>query len=921
MSNVEQRMPKKAQAKKPKRHWLRRIAAGVGLFVVGTGSVAGWVVYREISANLPPVDKLLRYQLPVATRVYAADGTLLGEFYTEKRYLVPIAKIPDVVRHAFISAEDSNFYQHKGVDVLGIARAAIANFTAGSVVQGGSTITQQVVKSLLLTPERSYERKMKEILLSLRLERQLTKDEILYLYLNLIYLGNGAYGVGAAAQEYFGKDVADLDLAEAALLAGLPQAPSRYSPVRHWDRAKYRQRYVLERMARERYVTWEQSEQALKQEVVLTRHDISAPTYVAAPYFVEHVRRLLEERYGGTAPYQAGLNVYTTVDLPTQKAAEEALRSNLDTIDAGRTRARPLRRLSNAEAERFIASAKNTRDTDEPQTGRSYQALVLAMEKNSARVQVNRFTGVLIPTKDHPLPTGLAKNDVIAVRRHPSKAGGTIQFALDSDPQLEGALLSVELPSGHVKALVGGYDYERSQFNRVMQALRQPGSSFKPFVYSAALDRGYTPASIIVDEPITLSGGGRAWMPQNYDEKFIGPTTLRNALAHSRNVVTVKLAQSMGLNYLINYLPRFGFSRPFAKNLSISLGTAEVTLFDLVRAYTPFAAGGRRIDPQFITKITDPHGKVLEEFTAASEPVITPETAYLVTSMLESVIERGTGKKVAALGRPVAGKTGTTNDMHDAWFVGYTPELVTGVWVGYDSERSLGKKQTGGRVAAPIFLSFMEQALGTAPVLDFPMPDGVMLTSVNGNLETFKKGTEPGASRYASVNMDDDLDVAVARMQGWRPPPPPKDPELDGEAALEELLREGSPDDYDVAPGDQEMRTMDGQAPLDDRPPPRAADYLDAGRGRGERTGREIEQWDRDADRYDRAPDRPQRAADRYERDTTPAGNDNEYRGMPDRERAPDRPLRQPVADPDDYRANAPAPPRGRRITEEPLPY
>jgi penicillin-binding protein 1A len=664
----------------------------------------------------------------------------------------------------------------------------------------------------------------------------------------------------------------------------LPQAPSRYSPVKHWDRAKYRQRYVLERMAREKYVTWEQSEQALAEEIQLTRHDATAPTYAAAPYFVEHVRRLLEERYGGTAPYQAGLNVYTTVDLRIQSAAEQALRSNLDAIDMGRTRARPLRRLTNTEAQKFIAAAKVARDPNEPDPGRSYQALVLSVDKSGVRVQVNRFTGLLVSTKEHPLPPGLAKYDVIAVRRHPSKAGGGLELELDSDPQLEGALLSVDLTNGHVKALVGGYDYERSQFNRVMQALRQPGSSFKPFVYSAAMDRGWTPASVIVDEPIVLAGGNQAWMPKNYDDKFIGPTTLRNALAHSRNVVTVKLAQSMGLNYLINYLPRFGFSRPLAKNLSISLGTAEVTLFELTRAYTAFATGGRRIEPLFITRITDPHGKVLEDFEAQSDPVIAPETAYLVTSMLESVIQIGTGKRVAPLGRPVAGKTGTTNDMHDAWFVGYTPELLTGVWVGYDSERSLGKEQTGGRVAAPIFLDFMNAALGDAPVSDFPIPEGVTLVSVKGNLECFKKGTEP-AARTASNEYDDELNRAVARMRG-------REVELDGERDLapsdDELDREeptwAPSDDTEMVPADREdMRK------IDNRPPPRAEDYLESRHA-------------------------PKDTEDRFQ------PNDNEYRELSD------RPTHRRISEPaDDYRANPPpvaaAPPRGRKIVEEPLPY
>ena len=634
-------------------------------------------------------------------------------------------------------------------------------------------------------------------------------------------------------------------------------------------------------MAREKYVTWEASEQALQEEIQLTHHDASAPTYVAAPYFVEHVRRLLEERYGGTAPYQAGLNVYTTVDLPTQRAAEEALRKNLDTIDMGRTRARPLRRLTNAEADRFVAAAKAARDPNPPETGRSYQALVLSTDKGGVRVQVNRFTGLLVATKEHPLPQGLAKYDVIAVRRHPTTTGGGLELELDSDPQLEGALISIELSNGHVKALVGGYDYERSQFDRVTQALRQPGSSFKPFIYSAAMDRGWTPASIVVDEPIVLAGGGQAWMPKNYDDKFIGPTTLRNALAHSRNVVTVKLAQSMGLTYLINYLPRFGFSRPFGKNLSISLGTAEVTLFELARAYTSFATGGRRLDPIFITKITDAHGKVLEEFQAESNPVIAPETAYLVTSMLQSVIEFGTGKRVAALGRPVAGKTGTTNDMHDAWFVGYTPELLTGVWVGYDSERSLGKEQTGGRVAAPIFLDFMQAALGDSPVSDFPIPEGVALVSVNGNLECFKKGTEPSARQAAAGGEEqDELDRAVARLRGKSPS------ELDGERELapsdEELDREEptwAPQDDDEAPSDRdEIRR------IDNRPPPRAEDYLDDTRAR-------------------------------KARDDAPPPKSGGYREMSD------QPLHRPIAEPaDDYRAKAPAPARGRKIVEEPLP-
>ena len=807
------------------------------------GGVVGWAVYRELTANLPPVDKLLGYQLPVASRVYADDGTLLGEFFIEKRYLVPLANIPPLVRDAFLAAEDASFYRHKGVDFLGIARAAIANFSAGEVVQGGSTITQQVVKALLLSPEKSYERKAKEILLALRLERQLSKDEILYLYLNLIYLGNGAYGVGAAAQEYFGKEVSTLTLAEAALLAGLPQAPSRYSPLRHWDRAKHRQRYVLEQMARNSFVSWEDAEQALQAQLQLTQREAQSPAYLAAPFFVEHVRRMLEDRYGGSAPYQAGLKVYTTVNLPMQRAAEQAIRKGLDKVDEGRTRGRPLRRLSNAEAQRFLASAQKTRDTASPEPGRSYQALVLGPAAGGQfRVQVNRFTGLLGSTPEHPLPPGLARNDVLAVRRQPGP-GEVPQFTADPDPQLEGGLVSIEPATGFVKAMVGGYDFQRSQFNRVTQALRQPGSAFKPFVYAAALDHGYTAASVIVDAPIVLTGGSQAWMPQNYDEKFNGPTTLRNALAQSRNVVTVKLAQNIGLNYLVGYLPRFGFAHPFAKNLSIALGSAEVTLLELARAYTVFTNQGRRVEPLFITRITDPHGRVLEEFTPHSDPVLSPETAYIVTSMLKSVVERGTGRRVQALGRPVAGKTGTTNDMHDAWFVGYTPDLLTGVWVGYDSERSLGKEQTGGRVAAPIFLEYMQAALAGSPVTDFPVPDGITLVSIKQGsgqlasassqdafLECFKRGSEPQQSETDDASFDDELGRAVARLRG------PGGETAIGEAAPA-LVDGGSDgdrgDDWDDTDPETvpRARGFEGQR-LDDRPPPRAEDYLGGPRNR-----------------------------------------------------------------------------------------
>ena len=889
-------MPKKAAAKKPRRLW-RRIAVVGALVIVAAGSLAGGIAYREVTANLPPVDKLLRYQLPVATRVYANDGTLLGEFYTEKRYLVPIAQVPPMVRAAFIAAEDSNFYRHKGVDVIGIVRAALANFTAGEVVQGGSTITQQVVKALLLTPEKSYERKAKEILLALRLERQLSKDDILYLYLNLIYLGSGAYGVGAAAQEYFDKDVSQLTLAEAALLAGLPQAPSRYSPERHWDRAKARQRYVLERMAREGFVPWSDAEQALKERIQLAHADAKTPTYLAAPYFVEHVRRFLEERYGGTAPYQLGLHVYTTCDLAAQRAAEETLRKHVDAIDGNRTKPRLVRRLGPREAAAFIDAAKKTKAAA-PEPGVGREALIVAAAKDGGfELQLKGATGRLIATPDAPLPDGLAKNDLVSVRRI-AGGNGNVEFAIDAEPHLEGAIVSMDLATGYVRALVGGYEFNRSQFNRATQAVRQPGSAFKPFIYAAALDRGYTTTSVINDEPIVLAGARESWMPHNFDNKYNGPTTLRDGLTFSRNVVTVKLAQNVGLNYLVTYLQRFGFARTFGKNLSIALGTQEVTLLEMTRAYSVFANQGRLLDPIFITKITDPHGAVLEEFRPASKPVISPETSYLVTSMLESVVTRGTGKRVQALGRPVAGKTGTTNDFHDAWFIGYTPQIVTGVWLGYDSERSLGKDRTGGKVAAPVFRDYMQTALGDSPTTDFAVPEGITLVSVDryshqpaspdstaSSLEAYKTGTEPRyRAREEPPTYDDDLERTIGRMRS--------------------RATGGSYDNDD---------TERGAAVLDDAEPPPSAGGRDDDE---EEWGDQRAPRERDIEDVDRArraddeyrPNRPVRARPRADDYLAPVDAD-EY----------DRPARRRggEAEAGGYRANEPR--RSRGIIEEPL--
>jgi penicillin-binding protein 1A len=750
---------------------LRNLLLFVVLMLALSAAAAVGLVYWEITANLPPIDKIAQYHPPVATQVLADDGTVIGEFYFEKRYLVPIDGIPAIVRNAFIAAEDDGFYRHGGVDPFSVLRAFINNVAAGGKVQGGSTITQQVVKSLLLTPKKSYERKLKEMVLAMRLERQFSKDEILYLYLNNIYLGSGAYGVAAAAQEYFGKNVQDLTLSEAALLAGLPQAPSRYSPFRHWPRAKARQRYVLERMADVQFITRAQATAAAREPIALAPRKGS---FIAAPYYVEHVRRLLEEKYGETALYALGLRVHTAVNLAMQRAAETALRDGLVELSVREHYAAPIRHLEAREVDDFLHGQKAALEGHGPERNRTYEAVItgapsangkLKSAPSSVRVQVGPFRGMLqvAAATNGNRPEVFRAGDVIRVRLADAQGNDqTYQFVRDQEPPVQGAMIALDPTTGDVKALVGGYDFDSSQFNRATQGARQPGSAFKPLVYAAAMDRNFTPATIIVDEPISFQDNNSIWSPHNFENKFFGPTRLREALTFSRNVVTVKLASRIGVKYLVKYIKHLGITSPLPPNLSLALGSSEVTLSELASAYSVFANQGRRAEPRFITKITDSLGNVIDEPAPQVEQVISPETAYLITSMLQSVVQHGTGRRAAALQRPTAGKTGTTNDLNDAWFMGYTPQLLAGVWVGFDEKRSLGHLETGGHVAAPIWLHFMEQALDNEPILDFPVPEGISFVLIDphtgqralgggGFLECFKRGTEPRIASAQAV--------------------------------------------------------------------------------------------------------------------------------------------------------------------------
>ena len=720
------------------------------------GVVAGAVVYRELTSDLPPVDQLLRYQPPTATRVFADDGTLIGEFYVERRYLVPLARVPMHVRLAFLGAEDADFYRHRGVDPLSIARAFLNNMRSGATRQGGSTITQQVVKNLLLTNERSWQRKAREAILALKLETKLSKDDILYLYLNQIYFGGNAYGIAAAAKTYFDVEVEDLTVGQAALLAGLPQAPTRYDPLRQPKQAVTRQHYVLDRMLREGFVSKEQYDSAMAEQIRLAPR--KPGVYLAAPWYVEHVRRLLEDRYG-TAAAQLGLRVHTAVDVHLQEAAEQSLAQGLRDLDRRQGFRGPVTHLEGKEVAAYWKRQAESRPPDE--THRN--AVVTAVRGERLEVRTGWEQGVvpaegLVWNSKRMPPTAFHAGDVVAVTIVDRSPDGTsARFALDQDPQVEGALVSIDPYTGQVKAMVGGYTFGRSHFNRAVQAHRQPGSSFKPFVYAAAMENGFTPASIVLDAPITFTFGNQSWSPQNFKSKYYGPTPLRWALTRSLNSVTVRLVDKMGIDTARRYIGRFGFAQSLPRNLSIALGSAEVTPLEMVRGYGVFATLGKLFDPIFITGVTDADGNPIE--FAGTRPhferVMDPGVAFVVTSMMQSVVEKGTGQKAKELGRPVAGKTGTTNDTHDAWFVGFTPDLLAGVWVGFDAERSLGSHETGGVAACPIWTAFMKQALQDRPVIDFTVPKDVTQIHIDpstglraypggpAQLEYFVAGSEP----------------------------------------------------------------------------------------------------------------------------------------------------------------------------------
>ncbi|MGD9308329.1 MAG: penicillin-binding protein 1A [Desulfosarcina sp.] len=740
------------------------------------GATAMVGVYFYLVEDLPKITSLKDYHPPIITTVYSDDNRKIAEFYKERRVVVPLSKIPVQLQQAFIAAEDARFYKHQGIDFLSIIRAFIKNLEAGTIVQGGSTITQQVTKSFLLTPERSYERKIKEAILAYRIDKAFSKEEILYLYLNQIYLGHGAYGVEAAAGNYFGKSVSELNLAESAILAGLPQAPSRYSPFRYPDRAKQRQIYVLNRMLAEGFISNQEVTEAIdvKMDIKPRRN-----WYIEqVPIYTEHIRRYVEKKYGEETLYTQGLKIYAAVNIEMQKAARKQIEKGLRELDRRRGYRGPTVTLAPEEIEAFSAQIQSELQAAPLTEGSVTRGVVIGVDdkQGAATVRIGDARGTISiedvrwARKPNPnLTFSQVKvkrvsqvvniGDVIQVRvGKRDETTDSWQLSLDQIPDAQSALVCIEAETGLVKVMVGGRDFMQSQFNRAIQSRRQPGSAFKPIIYAAALDNGFTSATEIIDSPIVFKDevNDFTWKPKNYGKKFYGPTLLRQALAKSRNVVTIKILQEIGIEYSIEYAKKLGITSELARDLSIALGSSGVSLLELVNAYAVFANQGYLVAPAFITKIEDRFGNILEEMNPSRERVIDKSTAYIMTSLLESVVKEGTGKRVRALNRPVAGKTGTTNDLQDAWFLGYTPRFISGVWVGFDDGRTLGKGETGSRTASPIWLGFMDAILKDKPVRMFQVPEGVVFAKIDARtgllplpesqktrFECFKEGTVP----------------------------------------------------------------------------------------------------------------------------------------------------------------------------------
>jgi penicillin-binding protein 1A len=777
---------------------------------VGVLGVLGMFYY--FGRGLPDYQQLADYEPPVMTRVHAGDGSLITEYATEKRVFVPIGAMPKLVIKAFLAAEDKNFYSHPGVDFLGVVRAAVTNvinYASSRRPVGASTITQQVAKNFLLTNEVSIERKAKEAILAFRIEHAFTKDRILELYMNEIYLGFGSYGVAAAALNYFNKPLDELTIAEAAFLAALPKAPSNYHPIRNHGAAKGRRNWVIDRMLEEGFISRAQAMAAKSVSLVVREREETLLTQ--AEYFAEEVRRELSERYGQNKLYRGGLSVRTTLEPALQSIADQVLRGGLMAYDRRHGWRGAYARLEGDSATPAPGAdwARRLALVPPPKGSAPWrQAVVLTVSKQHAVVGFPDASRGRIPLADlkwartalkkaHRGPRVksvaqvLAPGDVITVElvvadkgaeKGRGKKTAKAHYSLRQIPQVDGALVALDPHTGRVLAMTGGYSFAASQFNRATQAYRQPGSAFKPFVYLAGLDSGFTPSSRILDAPFVIDQGPGLglWKPQNYAARFYGPSTMRLGIEKSRNLMTVRLAQTIGMEKVVAYAKKFGIADKMKPTLAMALGAGETTLLRLTTAYAMLVNGGKRIEPSLIDRIQDRHGRTILRHDERKCPgctiapasvsadltipvipdnraqVADSRSAYQIVSMLQGVVQRGTGRRIKAVGKPLAGKTGTTNDSFDTWFMGFAPDLAVGVFIGFDRPATLGRGETGSSVAAPVFKAFMERALKGRSAIPFRTPPGIRLVRVNpvsgllaqsGErrtiLEAFKSGSEP----------------------------------------------------------------------------------------------------------------------------------------------------------------------------------
>ena len=739
----------------PRLHWALRVCLwALGLVFAGLLSVLMVVGVAMVMAypQLPDTSDLAEYRPKLPLRIYTADGALMGEFGEERRNLTPIREIPQVMKDAVLSIEDSRFYQHGGLDYLGLIRAGIANLGKRKS-QGASTITMQVARNVYLSTEKTYTRKIYEILLTFKLEHLLTKDQILEIYMNQIFLGNRAYGFASAAETYFGKSLKDITIAEAAMLAGLPKAPSAYNPISNPKRARSRQLYIIERMEDNNFITAKQALEAKAEPLRIRPNNDKGRIH--AEYVAETVRQMMFAQYGQET-YTRGLNVYTTLQSTEQNAAYQALRQGIMDFE---------RRQVYRGPEKFIELPTNPKEMedaidevldDHPDNGDVMSAVVLEASPKKI-VAIRQNAELLEITGDglKPAQSGLSdkagpnikikRGAVIRVVQTPKGAWEITQL-----PEVEGAFVAISPQDGSVRALVGGFDFAKNKFNHVIQAWRQPGSSFKPFIYSAALEKGFTPATVVNDAPLFFDAGvtgSQPWEPKNYDGTFEGPMTMRKGLAKSKNMISIRILQSVGTRNAQEWVTKFGFDEEkHPAYLTMALGAGSVTPMQMATGYSVFANGGMRVQPHIITRVTDHKGKILVDSPAQmvneANRAITPRNAFVMTSLLQEVTRSGTAAKarVALKRDDIYGKTGTTNDSMDAWFAGYHRNLAAVVWIGYDTPRKLGDRETGGGLSLPVWISFMETALKNRPIMDAIAPEGVMYVNGEWYFEEYAKG-------------------------------------------------------------------------------------------------------------------------------------------------------------------------------------